>query len=102
MTQGQCMRSTTNLQRKPIVPQKTFVIGKAARLLNYPETKIVEEDLCCGLSTGPTSEMRDLQDSDGLDGWLDNRINAGKDGEENTPRDDDGRSFVQMINQMQF
>ena len=99
MTQGQCMKSPTNLQRKPIVPQANFVIGKAARLLNYPETKIIEEDLCCGLSTGPTSEIRDLQDSDGLDGWMYKRINAGKDGEENIPIDDDGMSFMQMINQ---
>ncbi len=124
---GEKSPGPTDPRRKPVVARTNFVIGKAVRQLKFsPKAQVVdqflkslesEDDLCCGLSTGPTDEIKgggaiaEPQDEGG-DGWMYQRINNGagldsdfvKEGEENVAvgEEEEGVSFLQMLNQAKF
>jgi len=118
--------SPSDPSRKPVVARANFVMGKAVKQLKFsPKAHIVdqflkslesEDDMCCGLSTGPTDELKGSgivqpEESEDPDSWMYQRINqpGGLDdisdrGDENVAvgEEEEGTSFLQMLNQAKF
>ena len=124
-------QSPCDPRRKPVVARANFVIGKAVKQLNFSQKAQMvdqflrslesDDDFSCGLSTGPTDELKGggvISDpaAENCDSWMYQRINASAspDGKEvkasNVKEKDDedivgeeeGISFLQMLNQARF
>ena len=81
-----------NSKIHPVVLTRNFVMGKTVRQLEVSPKE--EEELWCGLSTGPTKDDK----ADEVDNWMYQRINAEKE-DENESIGEEGVSFLQMLNQ---